>query len=332
MRNIHCAFILIILMIPFSSHANDSSAKLAAGGLEFIKNPYVELRSEELYISPEKIRVRYVFFNKHKEAVKVLVAFPLPEIESPHMDKPPRTFPVDDSENPLGFSTFANGEKVNTSLHQSVYAHHKNYTRFLRQHGIPLSPVYSKTMDALKKLPDSQQKEFENRGLIWMDEFDNGDGIKKIPQPAWSLKTAYTWEQVFPPETVVIIEHEYQPVVGASVGTRIGAAYAVKEKAYQKFLNHYCIPVSLETELKALYQAGGPYYSEYEVAYILKTGANWAGSIADFTLTIDKLDKNNLVSFCLPGVQKISETRFQFRKKNFIPDKDLNILFLIPLS
>eukprot|EP01035_Chromulina_nebulosa_P002425 gene2425-3273_t len=43
--------------------ANDSTAELAAGGLVLTKTDAIEMRSEDLFISAEAVRVRYVFIN-----------------------------------------------------------------------------------------------------------------------------------------------------------------------------------------------------------------------------------------------------------------------------
>jgi len=44
--------------------ANDSAAALATGGLVFVRNDDIEMRSEDLYISTAEIRVRYRFHNR----------------------------------------------------------------------------------------------------------------------------------------------------------------------------------------------------------------------------------------------------------------------------
>ena len=64
------------------------------------------------------------------------------------------------------------------------------------------------------------------------------------------------------------------------------------------------------------------------LGYILTTGANWAKPIQNFKLTIER-DSNELVSFCWLGrVKKISATQFQMIEKNFIPQQDLDIIFV----
>ena len=43
---------------------------------------------------------------------------------------------------------------------------------------------------------------------------------------------------------------------------------------------------------------------------------------------IDKGKPENLISFCMNGVKKISPTQFEIRKVNFEPAKDLSILIV----
>ena len=67
-------------MAGASALANDTTAELAAGGLEFVRNPIVEMRSEQLFVSPAQVRVTYRFFNTSDQPVTNLVAFPMPDI------------------------------------------------------------------------------------------------------------------------------------------------------------------------------------------------------------------------------------------------------------
>ncbi|HET7502027.1 MAG TPA: DUF4424 family protein, partial [Kofleriaceae bacterium] len=62
--------------------------------------------------------------------------------------------------------------------------------------------------------------------------------------------------------------------------------------------------------------------------YILKTARNWSGPIGDFHLTIDKGDARNVLSVCADGLKKTAATRFELRKKDFVPEKDLSVLFV----
>src|SRR5262249_2221206 len=93
--------------------ANDSTAELATGGLIFVRNENVEMRSEDLTISTKEISVRYRFFNNSDKSVTVLVAFPLPEITIEGSDSN-ISLPTEDPVNLLAFTTAVNGKPVTT--------------------------------------------------------------------------------------------------------------------------------------------------------------------------------------------------------------------------
>jgi hypothetical protein len=81
-------------------------------------------------------------------------------------------------------------------------------------------------------------------------------------------------------------------------------------------------------KLEAKQKAGGPYYTEQWLSYILTTGANWSGPIGKFKLTIDKSKPQDFVSFCGKGMKKVGPTTFEISATDFTPDKDLHVLFL----
>ena len=65
---------------------------------------------------------------------------------------------------------------------------------------------------------------------------------------------------------------------------------------------------------------------QYPLAY--QTGANWAGPIGDYRLTVDKGRPDALVSFCETGVKKIGPTTFEVRRQNFMPTRDIDIMIV----
>src|ERR1700728_2378747 len=80
---------LVLALAPASAAgawANDSSAELATGGLVLTKNPAIEMRAEDLFISPTAVRVNYRFANTSPKDVTVLVAFPMPDITTEGVD------------------------------------------------------------------------------------------------------------------------------------------------------------------------------------------------------------------------------------------------------
>jgi hypothetical protein len=314
-----------------SSLANDTTAELATGGLMFVRNDNVEMRSEELTISAEQVHVRYRFFNKTDKDVTVLVAFPMPEIR---ISGPSENIaiPTEDPVNILGFATTVNGKPVKTEVEQRVFAAGLDRTELLRSLKIPLAPHLQSTGAALDKLPKDKWDELINLGIAEIEEFDAGKGMERHLAPRWSLRTTYHWQQTFPAKAELTVEHRYQPSVGGSVQTSLGEPGAAKEPWHQDYMRKYCMDkpfldavAKVRRETKT--QHGAP-FAEQRIEYILHTGSNWAGPIGDFRLIVDKGDADSLVSFCGEGVKRISPTRFELIRSDFVPENDLRVLIL----
>ena len=295
--------------------ANDTSAELAAGGLILTKNDTIIMASEDLYISPSAVRVRYSFVNTSPRDVTLRVAFPMPDIGGPGFFQSDVSIPVDDPANILGFTTKVDGAPVRASVEQKALVAETDHAAWLRANHIPLAVHQGGVQEAFKHLPPAKQQEAVKLGL-----FD--DDL----EPVWVLRTTYHWLQTFPAGRPITVEHRYAPSVGATVGTGLGSNYS--SDTAQK----YCVDKALMTTLarSAAKHDGSPRYTESWIDYILVTGGNWKHPIGDFRLVVDKGAPQNLVSFCADGVKKISPTQFEVRKTNWRPEKDLSILFLVP--
>ena len=313
------------------TRANDSSAELSTGGLIFVHNPDVEMRSEDLFISTREVHVRYRFFNSSPRDVTVLVAFPMPEI---HVDGPDEnvSVPTDDAENFLAFTTTVNGKPVATSVEQRAVAVGLDRTQLLRTLGVPLAPHLPATREALDRLPPDKWQDLLLLGVAEIEEYDSGSGMKKHLAPRWSLQSTYYWEQTFPALAETLIEHRYKPSVGASVQTALGSANEGREPWYEEYKEKYCFDdeflAAVERARRAVNSRAGAPYSEQRIDYILKTGANWSGPIKDFRLVVDKGEPDSLVSFCGQDVKKISDTQFELRRVDYTPDGNLSVLIL----
>jgi hypothetical protein len=311
--------------------ANDTSAELATGGLLFVQNDNVEMRSEDLAISAKQVDVRYRFFNKSASDVTVLVAFPMPEVRIEEQDQN-IALPTQDPVNILGFVTTVNGKPVKTQVEQHVFAAGIDRTQLLISLGIPLAPHLAATNEALDRLPHEKWDELVRIGLGEIEEYDIGKGMTKHLAARWGLRTTFYWEQTFAAKAETIVEHRYRPSVGGSVQTSLGAPSSIKEAWYDEYKRKYCLDSDFFATIDRLRKAAksefGPPYSEERIDYILRTGANWSGPIGQFHLTVDKGDAGSLVSFCGQGVKKTSDTKFEMTKSNFTPDGDLAVLIL----
>jgi hypothetical protein len=290
------------------------------------------MQSEDLFISAEKVTVDYVFHNNTDKDVSTIVAFPMPEIAGNPDEEP--AIPDDASDNFLGFTVTVDGKPVTPSLDQHAFAVGIDITGDLKAHGVPLFPFGPAAKKALAALPDDLAAEWTDRGIVMADTYDDGSGWKTERVPFWTLRSTYWWRMTFPAGKDVHVSHRYRPSVGGTAGLSFFYDGKFQGETYADYKRRYCMDDAFERAVvKAAKTSpdGSPPFTESRIAYVLKTGGNWAKPIGDFRMVIDKGAPENLVSFCANGVKKIGPTRFGVRKTNWRPDRDLSILILKPL-
>src|SRR5687768_3076643 len=87
--------------------ANDGILEKEAGGLVFTPADDIDMLSEDLFVSLDRIRVRYAFRNQTDRDVRVTVGFPLPDHDL-------RADFYGDTAWPTEFSTLVDGRPVAT--------------------------------------------------------------------------------------------------------------------------------------------------------------------------------------------------------------------------
>lgn len=330
-------FVLVTagLLLGRPAAANDSTAELAAGGLILTRSDSIEMRSEDLYVSQEQVIVRYRFLNITPEPVRTVVAFPMPDIGGEGFFESDVGIPSSDPTNLLDFSTRVQGILVNPRVEQKAMAGGMDRTSWLSSRGVPLTSHLSGAGEALDRLSERDKAEALKLGLATQENYDAGKGWEHHLAPAWVLKTTFHWEQIFPAGREIAVEHRYRPAVGSTVDTIVGGpGWTGPDNNWAREIQRkYCIDDAFVAAVgrgrKAMNGAG--WYQERRIAYVLKTGANWARPIGDFRLVVDKGAPENLVSFCAEGVKKISPTQFEVRATDFSPSRDLDILILVPV-
>jgi hypothetical protein len=309
-----------------STRANDSTAELTTGGLVMAKTAEIEMRSEDLAVSTQQIAVRYRFFNHAANDVTATVAFPMPDIvwEGPDTNV---AVPDPDSPNFLDFQTLVDGRAVEAQNEQKAFAGGVDVSARLQALKIPLAPQRDATWAALDALPRPTQDQLVKDGVATPNDYDVGKGMEHHLAPKWTLKSSFYWRQTFPAGKEIAVEHRYRPSVGETVGTMLGSS-DIDPQDLRRYETLYCVDKAFLTGARqAAGHAESPSY-ERRIAYVLTTGANWAGPIGDFHLTVDKGAPDSLVSFCADGVKKIGPTLFEVRRADFTPTQDLHILIL----
>jgi hypothetical protein len=315
-----------------SAFANDTTAELTTGGLVLMKSNDIEMRSEDLAISQTEIAVSYRFFNRSPNDEVLTVAFPMPEVV---WDEPDTNIaiPNPDAPNFLDFRTLADGREVHAQYEQKAFAGGVEISARLAALGVPLAPQNDATREALDRLPRGVQDELVAKGIVAPDDFDVGKGWEHHVAPAWTFKSAFYWRQTFPAGREIVVEHHYKPSVGETTGTSLDLS-PIDPNDLRRYETRYCVDnafLSAFTAARGKRDAFGrsqrPFF-EKRIAYVLTSGANWAGPIGDFHLTVDKGAPDSLVSFCADGVRKIGPILFEVRHENFTPTHDLDILIL----
>lgn len=313
-----------VLALAAPLHANDSEAAINLGGIELVANKSISMDSEDLYISKEEVRVRYRYTNHSAKNLELTISFPLPAIKAEDEEIYGMQAIPDFTQ--LKFQTTVDGKPVKLTMVKRAELKGKDVTQRLQQLGWPLEWITGSGEEPrfVRKLTAAQKAAGVAEGLLRKAE--NGEHF-----PTWDLATHVTRKQLFPAGKSVEVTHRYAPMIGGSVA---GSLYPEVRKNYPGNLTQYCIDKSFLAafDKKVAVQLKNPdapmAYSETWIGYVLSSGRNWRGPIKDFRLVVDKGKPENMVSFCMTGVKKISPTQFEVRRTNFEPKGDLEILIV----
>jgi hypothetical protein len=320
---------LVQAVLPAS--ANDTTAEMGTGGLVLGRSDAVSMVSEDLFISMTDVRVNYVFRNITDKDVDTIVAFPMPDIV--FSDQSMVAIPQDTADNFLGFSVTVDGLTLEPELQQQAFANGLNVTDLLVEAGLPLQPYTDAGQAALQALSAEKRDELMARGVVMINEYDVGEGMKPVTEPAWTLKSTYWWRMMFAAGADVQVSHSYKPSVGGTAGITFLAEYDDDFSQRNAYKRDYCTDADFLSTVEKRHAESiatqSTYYTEARIQYVLRTGANWASTIENFKLTVDKGSADNLVSFCGKDVVKTGPTTFEMQAKDFWPEKDLNILIII---
>jgi len=321
-RLLACAAMFTALSMPL--HANDSEAAINLGGIELVQNQFVSMDSEDLYISKDEVRVRYRYTNHSAKDLELTISFPLPAIKAADEEIYGDQAVPDFSK--LAFQTTVDGKPVKFQMMKRAEVKGKDVTQRLQQLGWPLDWITGSGEEPgfVTKLSPAQKTARLTEGLLRKAE--NGEYF-----PTWDLVTHVTRKQVFPAGKSVEVTHRYAPMIGGSVA---GSLMPEVRKEFPGDITQYCIDkaflAAFDKKIAARKNDDSAVvsYSETWIGYVLSSGRNWKGPIGDFRLVVDKGKAENMVSFCMNGVKKISPTQFEVRRKNFEPKGDLEVLIV----
>lgn len=308
--------VVAMVSLTMTAQANDSTGYVGVGGIEYIKNPNIAMKSEDLYISKELVKVTYEFKNLTNKEIRQTVLFPLPMVP---------TWTDHDfanvNETLKSFQVYANDKPVRYKTHARAFVRDdKNkpidVTEAFRACGVSEDDIMKAwDMDGTlakinQVLDECQHAQLES--LV--------GGIDSALDPElrviWEGQVIYEFEQSFAPNSITKINHSYRPMVG-------GGVYF-----HEDLDSTFCLDKATRHNLNKKSPTHPISYSA--LAYVLTTGANWAKPIEHFKLTVER-DDDEIVSFCWKGkgrVKKIGSGKFEVIEKNFVPRQDIDVAFI----
>lgn len=305
--------------------ADDSSATLGAGGIEFVHSATVRMAEEDLSISPKSVDIRFVFANDGDHDIDMLMAFPLPDIDTGRFSEEPLGATTGDPVNFVGFTVKADGKPVAVSVEQRAIYQGRDVTAIVKSVGLPVNVTTQAGFDRLHRLSPAGRKMLIAAGLA---DFTDSEF------PKWTVRTRFYWPQHLPAHHSVVLEQHYQPVTGTALFSKDELDPKNEDGAY--YVKNYCLDAAalptlakmIDASRKANPEEGG-LLNAYTTDYILKTGNNWKGPIGRFRLVLDKLKPGNVLSLCWDGpLAKTGATTFETTRENFAPPSDIRLLVL----
>ncbi|NMM43588.1 DUF4424 family protein [Rhodospirillaceae bacterium KN72] len=303
--------ILCFGLLAIPCLANDSVIAIDAGGIDFARTDAIRIVSEDLFISTDRIRVRYIFENVTPEDVTLTVGFPLPPVFANDLvDRTPETA-TDGAY--MTFETTVDEIQVQASETVEVFdLTDRNITDVFRAEGFPLkpqSPLYTRDFyESASTETETVKDRMRALGLL-----GNFESMK------WKFRLTYTWSHRFKAGHLTEVVHSYVPLAGvfqfmsalSGAPTDAGLSTWIRDE--------FCPDESI---WRALHSGAADHLVPVvrHVGYILTTGGNWAGPIGSFRLTVDTGHAENLIATCWPyRLKRRSETEFSFEARDFTP-------------
>lgn len=307
------------------AQANDSTARVGAGGLVLQTTGDIRMVSEHLSISVKRIEVEYRFRNESPRTIESVVAFPMPEFHwDPEQDATWRNIgPVET------FLVHVDGKPAVVRAERKALLDGRDITAQLRKAGLKDDDIFRTFGEA-----------FDTSGITLPEPFIarlQSIGASAGTIPRWKVAETVYWTQAFPPGKEIVVTHSYRPFAGRIFGTystQLPPSADSVPVSSKGDVDGACLDEgSMKTIVNKAHQkvkdgAESGYIYLNDVEYILGTGRNWKGSIGDFTLDIVKESPQDVVSLCFPGKpERIGDRTLRFKMHDYVPQDRLLLNF-----
>ncbi|MGE5475886.1 MAG: DUF4424 family protein [Bacteroidales bacterium] len=323
------------------ARANMTIAAQAAGGLIPIRSEAITLEEEDLYVSPDLVRVHYVFRNISGKAVEAPILFPLPDMDTRLQSDDSYVIPLPYNAAPplIPAQVKVNGKLVEVGWQHYAYtADGRDVTRQLTKAGLPMLAV-GEVNDAARKNSDDLLRQLVEDGVLEKDKWGY--------HANWIVRGAYRWEQSFAAEGKTVVDLEYKPLTGGystslkahdkPTAAQVEASFSQRDSKpdYAPWPESYCLTPAQAKALRALPRHKNETDAEVRwTRYILVTARNWQGPIGRFHLTVDKQNPKAVAAFCAPDgkavARKTGKTTTELTIRNFTPTANFQLLTVTP--
>ncbi|WP_413288775.1 DUF4424 family protein [Bdellovibrio sp. HCB337] len=300
--------LILFVSLAFGSIslANDGYSAIGAGGIVFNKSSSIDMKNEVLTISENNVNVKYEFIHRPgaaavKKTEKALIAFPMPEMTCGYWGK---------AKMPDDFSVLVDGKKVNFKKEVKALKGEEDVTEQVKKAGLP---VDCRELDQNKELFKKAQK------AKWAEDFQGADPEDVL----YSTQVTYYWEQEFPADKIVNIEHSYTPVLGVDSGHPSWFFNLAPHWDRNPNVKWTTRVNGKDFEYPSSDVLGGK-----SLNYVLTTAKTWSmGGVTNFKLIIKRKTPETFVGSSLGPLVAVDKNTFEYRAVNYAPDRDLTIFF-----
>ncbi len=304
--------------------AQDESFTTAAGGLVIEGGDGIAIVSQDLYVSRQTVRLRYVLRNRGTSALTIPIRFPLSD-RSATRNAYELRWPGD-------FSTSVDGVPVALQPQRRALLGTQDHSELLTRLGVPISQRdedYDAVQRALAALPRSERTRLVELGLI---ETFEPDGAPAQFSALWTARESWQWEQVVPAGRDLVVEHSYTPGLAGAINVGMASHAIRNSESGQEQIRLYCLDDAFLAGVDRLAaldaQGQDPSISEAWFTFLYGNGP----AVGEFRLVVDRGDESAIASFCGEGARPIGPTQIEVRRSNWRPEGELRVLFLAPLA
>jgi hypothetical protein len=356
-------FVIILLVNTQVAFANDSEGGWGlTGGLIFKKNEAITMLSEDLFLSPELVRVTYTYENTTSEDVNILVAFPVPSPKRLH----------------VGWSGHSSFEGYIKTL---------NFKTWVNDKPVDWWPYFGNSTpwgDKCRELWNQRNALYDKHGYCFKSlsgkiKFDNSDcntsalvlnddlkakisSIQKL-EKQHSCKAEATIQSIdpyseareyvsilrnqkFPAKSITKVVHEYKPDIWG--GVPLYDIFSMEEALIngrplfeeQDSAELNCVNKKEALDILADWEKtlrqnvpesellnGGHLIANSGLSYILKTGKNWNGRIGKFRIEVNTGSTEAILNTCFEGLRRVSNSSYIFEAEDYLPNENIDITF-----